>query len=61
LKNASDILVIGGGTIGLSTAYHAARRGLNVTLLDRFPVPGNEGPNDYGSTTRKGIFERRGG
>ncbi|PCC74101.1 Glycine/D-amino acid oxidase [Nannocystis exedens] len=44
------MLIVGGGTIGLSAAYHAARRGLKVTLIDRFPVPPTGGPNDFGSS-----------
>ena len=31
-------LVIGGGIIGLATAYSLCRRGLQVTLLDEGPV-----------------------
>ena len=31
------ILIIGGGVIGLSTAYYCAQRGHRVTLLDRHP------------------------
>jgi D-amino-acid dehydrogenase len=30
-----DILIVGGGVIGLSTAYYAARKGHGVTILDR--------------------------
>ncbi len=30
-----NILIIGGGVIGLSTAYYAARRGLRVSVVDR--------------------------
>lgn len=29
-----DVLIVGGGVIGLSVAYHAARRGARVTLLE---------------------------
>lgn len=29
------VLIIGGGVIGLSTAYYAARRGLRVSVVDR--------------------------
>ena len=32
---AKDILILGGGIIGLSTAYYCARRGHRVTVLDR--------------------------
>ncbi len=32
---ARDILIVGGGVIGLCTAYYCARRGDRVTLLDR--------------------------
>ncbi|UUN26412.1 glycine oxidase ThiO [Streptomyces sp. FIT100] len=35
---SSDVLVIGGGIIGLVTAWRAARRGLSVALAD--PAPG---------------------
>lgn len=33
----SKLVVIGGGVIGLSTAYYAARRGHQVTVIDRAP------------------------
>jgi glycine oxidase len=34
----SDVLIIGGGLIGLATAWRTAQRGLSVTLCD--PAPG---------------------
>ncbi|MCT9088118.1 glycine oxidase ThiO [Streptomyces sp. ASQP_92] len=36
--NGSDVLVVGGGIIGLVTAWRAAQRGLDVVLVD--PQPG---------------------
>ena len=35
---SKEILIIGGGVIGLSTAYYAARKGHRVTVLDRGTV-----------------------
>lgn len=32
-----DLIIIGGGVIGLSVAYFAQRAGLSVTILDRNP------------------------
>ncbi|WP_030756556.1 glycine oxidase ThiO [Streptomyces griseus] len=37
-KQVTDVLVIGGGIIGLVTAWRAARRGLGVAVVD--PEPG---------------------
>ena len=34
---SKSIVIIGGGVIGLSTAYYCARRGHRVTLIDRNP------------------------
>lgn len=37
---ASQIVVIGAGIVGASIAYHLARRGAQVTVLDRGPAAG---------------------
>src|SRR5262245_9214597 len=34
-ERRSDVMIIGGGAIGLSVAYYCARAGLSVTLLER--------------------------
>ena len=36
-----DVLIVGGGVIGLTTAYYLAREGVSVCLLDR-SAPGTE-------------------
>ncbi len=34
-----DVIVVGAGAIGASTAYHLARRGFRVTVLEKEPEP----------------------
>jgi sarcosine oxidase / L-pipecolate oxidase len=42
-RNSKRVLIIGGGTFGLSTAYHLAKSGYaNVTVIDKSPfLPSN--------------------
>jgi len=35
LPSSADIIIVGGGIVGCSVAYHLAKRGLNVLLLER--------------------------
>ncbi|ARF58466.1 NAD(P)/FAD-dependent oxidoreductase [Streptomyces gilvosporeus] len=39
-RHSSDLLVVGAGVVGAACAYYAARRGLDVTVIDRGPVAG---------------------
>jgi glycine oxidase len=38
--SSADVVVVGGGVIGLSVAYELLKSGLSVTVLDRGPEPG---------------------
>jgi len=52
VEQHTQLLVIGAGPAGLSTAIHAAQKGLSVVLVDENPVPfttmGSEVPLHYG-------------
>jgi sarcosine oxidase subunit beta len=34
MKSTADVVIIGGGIMGASTAYHLAKRGADVVLLE---------------------------
>jgi thioredoxin reductase/bacterioferritin-associated ferredoxin len=42
MDNLLDLVVIGGGPGGLSAALGAAQAGVQVTILDAYPVPGGQ-------------------
>jgi glycine/D-amino acid oxidase-like deaminating enzyme len=48
-----DVLVVGGGILGCSTAWHLARRGLRVTVIEREDAVGR------GSTSRSTAIIRQ--
>ena len=46
-------VVIGAGALGASTAYHLARRGAAVTLIDQFAPGSQTSPRAAGLTNTK--------
>jgi D-amino-acid dehydrogenase len=40
LESKPDVVVLGAGIVGISTAYYLARRGCSVTVVDRMAAPG---------------------
>jgi len=48
----TDAIVIGSGAFGASTAYHLAKRGLRVTLLDQHALGSQTSPRAAGLTSK---------
>ncbi len=48
----TDVLVVGGGLMGCSTAYHLARQGVQTTLVERRAQPGQETTGRSGAIIR---------
>jgi glycine/D-amino acid oxidase-like deaminating enzyme len=54
LPGAADVVVIGGGIAGCSTAYHLARRGVQVVLCERREVAAEQSGRNWGLVQRQG-------
>jgi len=48
LPNEVDLIVIGGGVIGVSTALYAARQGLRVVLLEKGRIAAEQSSRNWG-------------
>ncbi|MDF2259955.1 L-2-hydroxyglutarate oxidase [Streptantibioticus ferralitis] len=62
MANACDVLVIGGGIIGLSTAYAITRSapGTRVTVLEKEPAPAQHQTGRNSGVIHSGIYYRPG-
>src|SRR5437762_7635723 len=53
LPASADVVVIGGGIIGATTAYFLARRGLSVALLEKGRVGCEQSSRNWGWCRRQ--------
>jgi sarcosine oxidase subunit beta len=53
MTNSSEILIIGAGVIGNATAYHLAKSGLSVTVVEKSSYIGNGGSSRNGGGVRQ--------
>jgi glycine/D-amino acid oxidase-like deaminating enzyme len=51
---SADVIVIGGGIVGVSTAYHLSRRGVSVALLEKGRIAGEQSGRNWGFIRRQG-------
>ena len=49
-----DVVVIGGGVIGVSAAYHLAKKGLSVALVEKGHVGGEQSSRNWGWCRQQG-------
>src|SRR3954452_4868551 len=48
LPQEADVVVIGGGVVGVFTSYYLARRGVKVALLETGPVAAEQSRGSWG-------------
>jgi glycine/D-amino acid oxidase-like deaminating enzyme len=58
LPETADIVVIGGGIAGVSAAYHLARKGHSVALLEKGRVAGEQSSRNWGWCRQQNRDER---
>lgn len=54
LPEETDILIIGGGVIGISTAYHLAKKGVRVAVCEKGRVAGEQSSRNWGWIRQQG-------
>ena len=54
LPRASDVVIIGGGVIGVSTALFLARRNISVTLLEKGRIAAEQSSRNWGWIRQQG-------
>ena len=50
----SDVVIIGGGIIGVSTAYYLAKSGVSVTLVEKGIIAGEQSSRNWGFVRQQG-------
>ena len=58
MRNRAEVVIVGSGGFGASTAYHLARRGIHdVILLDRYDLGSQTSPRAAGLTSKVAASE----
>lgn len=54
IPDAADIVIIGGGIVGISTAWFLARQGINVVVCEKGHVAGEQSSRNWGWVRQQG-------
>jgi glycine/D-amino acid oxidase-like deaminating enzyme len=54
MERHADVVVVGAGIVGCATAYHLARRGARVVVVERGRVPGEQSRKNWGFVRQQG-------
>src|SRR5882672_12317109 len=54
LPGRCDVLVVGGGIVGVSAAYHLARAGVSVVLCEKGRIAGEQSGRNWGWVRQQG-------
>ena len=54
LPKTTDVVVIGGGVVGVMTAWFVARKGLRVVLIEKGRIAGEQSSRNWGWIRQQG-------
>jgi glycine/D-amino acid oxidase-like deaminating enzyme len=54
IETEADVVVIGGGIVGCATAYYLARRNVNVVLVEKGEIAGEQSSRAWGFVRQQG-------
>jgi glycine/D-amino acid oxidase-like deaminating enzyme len=54
MERDADVVVVGAGIVGCATAYHLARRGVRVVVVERAGQPGEQSRKNWGFVRQQG-------
>ena len=54
IPSSADVVIVGGGIVGVSTAYFLARKGVSVALFEKGRIAGEQSGRNWGWVRQQG-------